>query len=270
MTLHNAPDFAPEEPESNRANGGHGFIAGAGAKMIVLVDFDNLRGKWRRRPLRRVIELIVAKLDLSDLEGGSVFRVRLYGGWFLKKRSSPNANRVSGELNSSDLPTSVKVSDAGAAYWVQVRVELATALALDPKQDLTHTYRPRSGLPSLRCQKLPFDGCEYPHDCEIRAVRGFVRGMQCPAPNCSTSLSRVLWRPEQKLVDSMMVADLARYAKYPERPVVVVSGDDDLWPGIRVALLGGVRVTHLIPDGHKRQSQMYNELTTELYSRLAI
>jgi len=67
-----------------------------------------------------------------------------------------------------------------------------------------------------------------------------------------------------------MVADLAHYGKNPTRPVAVVSRDDDLWPGIRLALLGGVRVTHLVPNGRKYRSQAYKGLATNLYSRLNI
>lgn len=236
--------------------------------MIVLVDFDNLRGQWRSGRLSQVIDLLTDRLYASEVRSGSEVRFRLYGGWFFNVRPSYQAAELLTQISSSEFPRSRRIP--GSSDRVMVHVELAKSLACDPTQVLTHTFRPNRPPRKLTCRKMPFDGCAYMHDCRLWAVRKLVQRSQCPGKKCETRLPQVLRRSEQKLVDSMMVADLAHYANNPARPVAVVSGDDDLWPGIRLALLSGVRVTHIVPDGHKYRSRAYKGLTTNLYSRVNI
>lgn len=80
----------------------------------------------------------------------------------------------------------------------------------------------------------------------------------------------VLEREEQKLVDSMLVVDLVHYAETTEEPLVVVSADDDLWPGIRFVLLRGARVIHVIPRRSRLNRERYRLLETETYSWVAM
>ena len=79
----------------------------------------------------------------------------------------------------------------------------------------------------------------------------------------------VLQRAEQKLVDSMMVVDLLHLAEVTPEPLVVVSADDDLWPGIRFALLRGTRVIHVVPQrGRAEREEPYRRLETLAYTRV--
>ena len=61
----------------------------------------------------------------------------------------------------------------------------------------------------------------------------------------------VLQKWEQKLVDTMLVSDLIFLATRGERDLVVVSSDDDIWPGIRTALQLGARVTQVHTGGRE-------------------
>ena len=55
----------------------------------------------------------------------------------------------------------------------------------------------------------------------------------------------LLSRREQKLVDTMIVADLIHLASRGETPIGLVSSDDDMWPGILSALNIGASVIHV-------------------------
>jgi uncharacterized LabA/DUF88 family protein len=69
---------------------------------------------------------------------------------------------------------------------------------------------------------------------------------ECPEPSCSVAPDAVLQRAEQKLVDTMLTADLIHLSQQGD-DIFVVSTDDDMWPGIRSALNTGCRVYHLHP-----------------------
>ena len=80
----------------------------------------------------------------------------------------------------------------------------------------------------------------------------------------------MLAREEQKLVDSMLVVDLVHFAETTDEPLVVVSADDDLWPGIRFVLLRGARVIHVIPRRSRVNRERYRRLETETYSQVVM
>ncbi len=65
--------------------------------------------------------------------------------------------------------------------------------------------------------------------------------------SCGVTGEAALSKWEQKLVDTLLVTDLLHLAHTSAEPVAVVSTDDDMWPGIRLALLKGVQVVHIHP-----------------------
>lgn len=194
---------------------------------------------------------------------------RLYGGWLDEDASSRSAERLIPDLQR-DFPRSVSVTGAEGAQAVLVRVELARSLACDPAVVLTHTYRQRSLPPRLRCEAAPCQGCATPSHCPIASLDPFIRDDDCPVDGCSVEPRRVLAREEQKLVDSMLVVDLVHFAETTDQPLVVASADDDIWPGIRVALLRGARVIHVIPRRRRMDPERYRRLKTETYSQVVM
>ena len=64
-------------------------------------------------------------------------------------------------------------------------------------------------------------------------------------------------RDEQKMVDTLMVADMAHAALLDgDKDIVVVTSDTDIWPGVLLALKGGCAVTqiHATPKMRTPQS----------------
>ena len=80
----------------------------------------------------------------------------------------------------------------------------------------------------------------------------------------------VLERAEQKLVDSMITIDLVHLAEATSQCLVVVSADDDLWPGIRFVLLRGAQVVHVVPRRGGSAPERYRRLKTGKYTQVAM
>ena len=97
-----------------------------------------------------------------------------------------------------------------------------------------------------------------------------MRNASCPADDCAVAPQTVLIREEQKLVDSMLVIDLVHLAQTTTEPLVVVSADDDLWPGIRFVLLHGAHVIHVIPSRGQEVTDTYRSLATPRYTRVVM
>lgn len=54
--------------------------------------------------------------------------------------------------------------------------------------------------------------------------------------------------PAQKLVDTVLTADLIQVSPPASTQIAVVTSDDDLWPGIYTALSQGATVHHVRPS----------------------
>lgn len=230
--------------------------------MIVLVDYDNVR--LGRKGPRYFVTRLLDGVGVRRCSGEAAVRCRLYGGWFDGARLSKRAQRLVPEIRGV-FPRRVTVSDGDGAVRVRVTMELASSLVGDGVA-LTHTYRRRSLPAGLACARPPFAGCASPSRCAVAGVAPFVDGDECPHPGCGVTPRAVLGRNEQKLVDSMLVVDLVRLAQASES-IVLVSSDDDMWPGIRGALLHGAHVLHV----HARTDPpQYRPLTTKTYSRIAV
>lgn len=68
----------------------------------------------------------------------------------------------------------------------------------------------------------------------------------------------------------MIVVDLVHYAMNLKKHLVVVSGDDDMWPGIRYALLQDALITHVVPKSLNRLDSPYKRLSTENYTPVTL
>ncbi len=178
---------------------------------------------------------------------------------------SQKAQRLSKQIDK-DFPITFSLSDQINAI---IEVELARALACDPLNNFTHTFRMRS-KPSFKVRVFPLEECLEPRNCRIKAVNSFVYENVCPKSNCNVSPEMAFYRAEQKLVDSMIVVDLVHYAIHQKDHLVVVSGDDDMWPGIRYALLQNAMITHIVPRSPKFRKSPYKQFYTGNYTLVTL
>ena len=237
--------------------------------LTALIDYDNLHTIDRHHGVRHIMTTLLHALGSQRMPANRKMDCRLYGGWFEKTSLSPRAYKLLPELRQ-EFPRSITVSDRDGTQTVLVRTELALALACDPRLDLTHTYRRRSIPPRLRCIATPFSDCWQPSNCPIASLKSFIDNDICPIVRCDVTPQSVLERAEQKLVDSMIIIDLVHLALATSDSLVVVSADDDMWPGIRFALLLGTHVVHVVPRRSWSGSDRYRRLETATYERVVL
>ena len=255
-----------------RMAGGHGnCVQTHYGAMLVLVDYDNLDLMVRRRGVREAVTRIVDTVGAKHLGAERRVEFRLYGGWFERTTLSRYAQRVASDLRRQfPIRMAMAVSGGRRDRTMLVHANLARTLICDPQVAITHTYRQRSLPPRLECATAPFGNCAVPTQCPIASISSFMRDGRCPVDVCNVAPGSILTRPEQKLVDSMLVVDLVHLAQQTKEPIVVVSADDDLWPGIRYALLLGARIIHVMPRHGPSRLDPYRGLATVTYSSVAM
>lgn len=230
--------------------------------LIDLANTDLLRGKALNPPLvsAEIDDFVGRLVDAWEvLTGGAPdteLRLRFYDGWLTEESRSVDAHvLVRAHLRS--YPTLKK--------RLRVFARVAEGPLATRDRALPGTYRVKSGLPS---NTLVWDderppSCTRPDACTLPLVRQWLQRGRCPerGDGCSVSLDRrrgggtrlppVVSHRQQKLVDTLLVADLVWLASQGEA-VVVVSDDEDVIPGLLVAASYGTQVTWVCRDGRPR------------------
>lgn len=221
--------------------------------MFALVDWDNIDEKDRRKGARYVADRLWTKMGgLAPALAANVqqFDVRLYGGWYGwngPKNITPLASQLIADLQV-DFPFFLR--DPATSSSVKISGDLAHSLLCAPKHVLHHTFRQRQGTPKITCNDPAKAGCTVPN-CPMLVVHQFFSLGKCPEAGCAKTVDQFVSRSEQKLVDTMLVSDLVHLAHSGETCIAILSSDDDLWPGMLMAMSHGVQVVHV---GTKRAS----------------
>lgn len=207
--------------------------------MVVLVDYDNIDKSILRLGIFYVINKIVSKIDPNEVINGRHVTVRLYGGWYEHSSFTIRAQNLSVDISSS-FPNTLMLSDNRTS--VIVNCEMAYSLLADPTNHLFHTYRTR-GIPTgLKASHPRNCGCSS-INCPIENVFYFITNNICNVCNVVTP-EDILYRGEQKLIDTMLTSDLI-YSFNLSSNLCIVSSDDDFWPGIMTTLTLGKKVVQI-------------------------
>lgn len=208
--------------------------SGNARTVAVLVDFDNVTrsgGLPNATEMRHgLLEHVRTALHMdADVEWVTV---RFYGGWRQADALSRSASDVLGLVALAGIfpmviPRTLRV--------VRGVVGLATELLSAPRVPLGDTLRRRSGPPRVRLSQTPFpSGCALAHqDCPAKAVARFTKaaGKVCPSSTCNVTAGAAFQTNEQKMVDTLLAADLLHLVNEPHvTGVLVVSSDTDLLP----------------------------------------
>lgn len=217
--------------------------------MRILIDYGNLSQLDKKRGLSNYIFHLVDTIGAQHLQPNQYVDVRLYGGWYDADTLSRQAQELATEL-AEDFPKPIPIAEPGRHFHVRTNASLARSLLCDPSRDIMHTFRVRNFPSGLNCVSPPFSGCNDHGQCPIASLHKFIHNRECPADSCTVHPKTIITRAEQKIVDTMMTSDIIHSALSGEQ-LAVVSSDDDLWPGIRLALAYGKRVLHI----HTRKGQ---------------
>ncbi|MBW7913512.1 MAG: hypothetical protein H3C54_07420 [Taibaiella sp.] len=209
--------------------------------LVVLVDYDNVDEVIKRKGMLYLIESILSKINNNEVDNKNLL-IRLYGGWYEKNSLTRKAQLIQSDV-SGTFPKVMIMSDQKTSLIVNV--ELAYSIVAKPKEHLFHTFRRRSYTRGLIYNK-PQNLCKN-QSCELSIVYNFFNSGNCS--QCNTiKVGDMFAKHEQKLVDTMLTVDLVDLAIIGNN-ILVVSSDDDLWPGILSALTKGVQVVQMHTKG---------------------
>jgi hypothetical protein len=206
----------------------------------ILVDYDNIPKIEQLKGLRYIVDLLISNLSRAEVGNENNITIRLYGGWYEKNRVTQRAQDLTANINYF-FPNTVKLSDNRTR--VVADVELAYSLLCDPKNHLFDTFRYRGKPNGLKCLNPATSGCGNTASCPISHVFNFINRGVCS--HCGVvKTDDILYKGEQKLVDSMLISDLIYLATGNNQQISIASSDDDIWPGIVTALALGKTIYH--------------------------
>lgn len=112
-------------------------------------------------------------------------------------------------------------------------------------------------------------GCTDPN-CPLIAAYKFFTNHRCPVDTCKITPVALFHRTEQKLVDTMIAADLFSLQLQARRQIALVTSDDDLWPPIKLLLRLGVEVLHIHTIDGRRTPSIYSRNAGPTYIELQL
>lgn len=236
--------------------------------MNVLIDYNNIDQVTRNRGLIYVAERIANTLGPHVVGKYRRLLLRLYDGWYSSQTPTPLAQRIAVEIQR-DFPKIVTVPNSSASpVKAVVAAEMAYSLHCDPQAHIWHTFRQRSGQANMGCEQPASVGC-ITSPCALANLPIFFGRGRCPSSSCTVTTEDLIVRNEQKLVDSMILTDLLSMHLVNSEELVVVSSDDDLWPGIRLVLQRGHKVFHIHTRPTHRTPKFYlGRIATGSYTQL--
>jgi hypothetical protein len=222
--------------------------------MYILIDYDNLPPLLKANGPRAIADHLQSRLITSFpsyFPGDIRFDVRFYGGWHARQALTPRGSRLLMEVQQY-FPFVIR--DVPNSRVLTINAFVAEGMISLPQQILPHTYRQRpenprsSSVKNKRALNCLHNGC--PAD----ALASLFDTGACPVSSCSRSIGDLITKSEQKLVDTMLVADTIHLASVSERKIILVSSDDDMWPGMLSAMQLGATIFHVttLPQSNAR------------------
>lgn len=228
--------------------------------MIILVDYDNIDRNVSIHGISHVVNKILSKIDIAETTGNKRINIRLYGGWYEQNHFTTRAQNLSADI-SVTFPNVALLSDNITP--VIVNCEMAYSILADPNNHLFNTFRSR-GVPSGLKAKHPNScGCTT-LNCPLMAFYDFINNNRCSVCN-TIKPEDLLYRGEQKLVDTMLTSDLI-YLSNQSLNIGIVSSDDDFWPGIKTTLTNGKKIIQ-IHTKNRPTPHYYTRTTNNNYTQ---
>lgn len=223
--------------------------------VAILVDYDNLLLDQKAAGLIDVATRVLMQLPQLTAQGRGTCEMRLYGGWYEGATMTKLAQELSVTMQV-DFPTIIRVPNkSGGLTPITVNASLAVALSEDPAHLLFNTFRKKGKPNNVRVQNPQDAGCTK-SDCALTLLKKFLKSGGCPAASCTATSTNLVYRSEQKLVDTMLACDLLHAQTQGLDYIVLVSDDDDFIPPVRTLLLRGAPVVRAHPKFSSQRQQI--------------
>ena len=237
--------------------------------MEILVDYNNVLDTDRKKGVRFVAERILSAIGPLRFGERQRATIRLYDGWYELQSLSRVAQAVSADVQANS-PHTVMLLDGTLSKRLIVSIELAYSLRSDPTVHLFHTFRPKALQRNVSCHTPVSVGCTV-SPCPLAPMERFIAKQKCPITACTLKPHDLLVRNEQKLIDTMMAADLFSLHLSSAPEAVIVSSDDDLFPAIRMIARSGTNVIHILTQPPSPFLRHYvNGLDATAYTQLQL
>lgn len=229
--------------------------------MLGIVDHDNVPNRDRRLGLNHVVRKLGEKIESAGITPDRL-RIRLYGGWYESSRLTKRAQELTREIADEGAITVALPS--GDKYFADV--ELASASLMHPRTIITNTFRQQNIRGGIRCESRPWFSCAEHAACELEAIEEFFNKNSCRNTRCPVNPESILTRNEQKVVDTLMVADLVHASSVDKyENILVVTRDDDIWPGLCIAANHLKKLLHVSTAPSPRLPSYYSVLPVATY-----
>ena len=242
------------------------------AALVVFVDYDNVESSHTMAGPVSLAKLLFSLIPDVVITRHNEIIVRLYGGWRSQGLLTTRAQSLIPNIRAAS-PLFVPITSAESIMQLRLTVELADK-PIGSSALLSETLVKERDLRKFRVRSSPWNGCANSASCGFSQFIGLTHSTACRSGGCTVRMSDVFVRDEQKMVDTLIVADIAHQA-LSERAsdIVVVSSDTDMWPGVLLALRAGCCVTHVhTKTGWKTQRHLLATLGghNHLYNQMSV
>lgn len=235
--------------------------------MIVFADYDNIDRLTRDRGIDHIFQRIVTAVSTLPISPQPRIDVRFYGGWFIGQNLSKAGQAISADI-AGVAPKRFVARWTGQpkAMDVLANGQIVRGLAACEQLPIHHTFRRRPFSGRLHFVRPNTQHCQSAMACPLSIVEQFVSNQRCPTRGCTVEQHHVIEKNEQKLVDTMIVADLIYWASRSNHPpLAVLSSDDDMWPGIRTAIAFGHPIIQIHTGKSPQHAGYVNRLNAQAY-----
>jgi len=221
--------------------------------FAIFIDYDNLEHHQKTNGILAVVTKALIQVPLGSITTRAKCEVRVYGGWYEGTQITRLAQNVTVEIQR-DFPKVVRLPVAGREHvLVSTNAELAVALLQEPGYHLFNTYRRKRKPSNVRVLRPDQVGCADP-DCVLPLLKKLLKSGTCPKNGCGVEGENLVYRNEQKIVDTMLCCDLIHAARGDADRLILVSGDDDFLPPLRTILLGGSEAIRFHPKPNRQRA----------------
>jgi uncharacterized LabA/DUF88 family protein len=225
-------------------------------KIALLIDYDNLTELQKSSGILDIATRALMQLpkDISETRGKCA--IRIYGGWYEEQSMTNLAQSLSVSMQD-DFPAIIRIPTIlGEPLSLTTNAELARALVEEPSHHLFNTFRKKGRPANVRFLKPEDVGCTNT-ECSLQVAKNLLRTGRCPSNGCSVTRADLVYRNEQKIVDTMLTCDLLYYSKLEYDHIMLISGDDDFLPPLRTILLRGAKVYRVHPTSSNYRAPIH-------------
>lgn len=214
--------------------------------MIVFVDYENLPLRLRHCTIDTMLDVLVEKITRNAEDQYNALSFRLYSGWYSSNVMTRHAQSLSAIIQSSHYPIYENVRNSkNIKYTTKVDCVLAKEVLIS-QRTITNTLRLN------RCvgDYVYFDDpikMHCPHkDCQLPNAVMVLNREFCVHDKCQKKPKDLIRQDSQKMVDAMIIVDIATLVFSQHDRFALVSSDSDFLPAILLAVSQGVKVVHLL------------------------